>query len=64
VLPGIGLVRVKLMYLPPYSRDLNLIEEVVAELKVFVKRKWRLCEEIPSKVLVASLNGMLIAREG
>ena len=29
---------VKLMYLPPYSPDLNLIEEFFAELKAFIKR--------------------------
>jgi transposase len=29
---------VKLMYLPPYSPDLNLIEEFFAELKAFIKK--------------------------
>jgi transposase len=29
---------VKLMYLPPYSPDLNLIEEFFSELKAFIKR--------------------------
>jgi transposase len=28
---------VKLVYLPPYSLDLNLIEEFFAELKAFIK---------------------------
>jgi len=31
---------VKLVYLPPYSPDLNLIEEFFAELKTYVKRSW------------------------
>lgn len=31
---------VKLVYLPPYSPDLNLIEELFAELKAFIKRHW------------------------
>ena len=29
---------VKLMYLPPYSPDLNPIEEFFAKLKAFIKR--------------------------
>jgi transposase len=29
---------VKLLYLPPYAPDLNLIEEFFAELKTFVRR--------------------------
>jgi transposase len=29
---------VKLMYLPPYSPDLNTIEEFFAEFKAFIKR--------------------------
>jgi len=36
---------VKLVYLPPYSPDLNPIEEFFAELKAFVKRNWRIYEE-------------------
>jgi hypothetical protein len=31
---------VKLVYLPPYSPDLNPIEEFFAELKSFIKRNW------------------------
>jgi transposase len=31
---------VKLVYLPPYSPDLNPIEEFFAELKAFIKRNW------------------------
>jgi transposase len=30
--------RVKLMYLPPYSPDLNPIEEFFAKLKAFIKK--------------------------
>lgn len=33
--------RVKLVYLPPYSSDLNLIEELFTELKAFIKRHWQ-----------------------
>jgi transposase len=29
---------VKLLYLPPYSPDLNPIKEFFAELKIFIKR--------------------------
>jgi transposase len=36
---------VKLMYLPPYSPDLNPIEEFFAELKAFIKRNWSTYEE-------------------
>lgn len=31
---------VELIYLPPYSPDLNPIEEFFSELKQFIKRKW------------------------
>ena len=31
---------VKLLYLPPYSPDPNLIEEFFAKLKGFIKRNW------------------------
>jgi transposase len=31
---------VKMVYLPPYSPDLNPIEECFAELKGFIKRNW------------------------
>ena len=34
---------VKLVYLPPYSPDLNPIEEFFAELKGFIKRRYRDC---------------------
>jgi transposase len=32
---------VKLLYSPPYSSDLNPIEEFFAELKAVVRRKWQ-----------------------
>jgi transposase len=38
---------VKLMYLPPYSPDLNPIEEFFAELKGFVKKYWQEYEDNP-----------------
>ena len=40
---------VKLVYLPPYSPDLNLIEEFFAELKGFIRRNWRYYEEDPDQ---------------
>jgi transposase len=40
---------VKLMYLPPYSPDLNPIEEMFAELKGFIKRNWRIYEDHPDQ---------------
>jgi transposase len=36
---------VKLLYLPPYSRDLNPIEEFFAELKTFIKKRWHEYED-------------------
>lgn len=36
---------VKLMYLPPYLPDLNLIEEFFAELKAFIKKNWQAFED-------------------
>lgn len=36
---------VKLLYLPPYSPDLNPIEEMFAELKAFIKHNWKVFEE-------------------
>ena len=33
---------VQLLYLPPYSPDLNPIEEFFAELKAFVRKTWRI----------------------
>lgn len=36
---------VKPVYLPPYSPDLNPIEEFFAELKAFIRRHWQSYEE-------------------
>lgn len=36
---------VKLVYLPPYSPDLNPIEELFAELKAFIRRYWESYEK-------------------
>lgn len=38
---------VKLLYLPPYLPDLNLIEEFFAELKAFIKKQWHEYEDYP-----------------
>ena len=40
---------VKLVYLPPYSPDLNPIEEFFAKLKAFIKRSWHNYEENPQQ---------------
>jgi transposase len=40
---------VKLMYLPPYSPDLNPIEEFFAELKAFIKKNWHAFEDAPEQ---------------
>jgi transposase len=40
---------VKLMYLPPYSPDLNPIEEFFAKLKAFIRRHWDLYEINPEQ---------------
>ena len=40
---------VKLVYLPPYSPDLNPIEEFFAELKAFIRRNWQFYEENPGQ---------------
>jgi transposase len=40
---------VKLVYLPPYSPDLNPIEEFFAELKAFIRWKWHSYEENPAQ---------------
>ena len=40
---------VKLVYLPPYSPDLNPIEEFFAELKGFIKRNWQAYEDNPGQ---------------
>lgn len=40
---------VKLLYLPPYSPDLNSIEEIFGDLKRFIKKHWQKerCPELP-----------------
>jgi transposase len=40
---------VKLVYLPPYSPDLNPIEEFFAELKAFIKRSFQLFLDSPGR---------------
>jgi transposase len=40
---------VKLVHLPPYSPDLNPIEELFAELKAFIRRNWKFFEENPEQ---------------
>ena len=40
---------VKLVYLPPYSPDLNPIEEFFAELKAFIQRHWKSYEDNPGQ---------------
>lgn len=40
---------VKSIYLPPYSPDLNPIEEFFAELKRFIKRSWNHFEQDPEQ---------------
>jgi transposase len=40
---------VKLVYLPPYSPDLNPIEELFAELKGFIKKHWEDYENCPEQ---------------
>lgn len=39
--------RVKLIYLPLYSLDLNPIKEFFAKLKAFIKRNWQVYEANP-----------------
>ena len=38
-----------MIYLPPYSPDLNPIEEFFAELKGFIRRSWCYYEENPDQ---------------
>lgn len=39
----------KLVYLPPYSPDLNPIEKFFAELKAFIRRNWQYYKENPEQ---------------
>jgi transposase len=47
---------VKLVYLPPYSPDLNPIEEFFAELKAFIKRNWQHHGSLPRQDFGAFLE--------
>lgn len=47
---------VKLVYLPLYSPDLNLIEEFFAELKGFIRRNWSYYAEDPEEGLDSFLE--------
>ena len=40
---------VKLVYLPPYSPDLDPIEEMFTELKGLIKRNWHIYEDNPEQ---------------
>jgi transposase len=43
---------VKLVYLPPYLPDFNLIEEFFSELKAFIKRAGIIIRKIHSKASI------------
>jgi transposase len=47
---------VKLIYLPPYSPDLNPIEEFFAELKAFIKKNWHAFKDTPEQGFDAFLE--------
>jgi transposase len=47
---------VELLYLPPYSPDLNPIEEFFAELKAFIKKQWHEYESSPHQEFGAYLE--------
>jgi len=44
---------VKLLYLPPYSPDLNPVEGYFAELKAFIKKNWSQYKKNPREVDIA-----------
>ena len=44
-----SIARVKLIYLPPYSPNLNIIEELFLELKAFIRRYWQSYEDNPNQ---------------
>lgn len=57
---------VKLIYLPPYSPDLNPIEEFFAELKGSIRRHWKKYKQDPVQGFDTFLEwcaGMVGARE-
>lgn len=47
---------VQLIYLPPYSPDLNRIEEFFFDLKPYIKRKWNEYELNPNQGFDAFLE--------
>lgn len=47
---------VKLVYLPPYSPDLNPIESFFAEIKGFIKPNWDYYEKDPERGFDAFLE--------
>ncbi|KAJ5142504.1 uncharacterized protein N7515_001291 [Penicillium bovifimosum] len=47
---------VKLVYLPPYSPDLNPIEEFFAELKAYIRRNWSYYAEDPDREFASFLE--------
>jgi transposase len=47
---------VKLVYLPPYSPDLNPIEEFFGVLKTFIRKRWHEYEENPQQGFKAFLE--------
>ena len=51
---------VNVIFLAPYSPDLNPIEEFFAELKAFIKRHWSDYADAPEQDLVSFYNGVLM----
>lgn len=47
---------VKLVYLPPYSPDLNPIEELFSEVKAFIKRHWQTYADNPEQGFASFLE--------
>jgi transposase len=47
---------VNLVYLTPYSPDLNPIEEFFSELKTFIRRNWRRYEQSPDQGFASFLE--------
>jgi transposase len=52
---------VKLIYLPPYSPDLNPIEEIFSNLKPFIRHYWQNYEQSPIKDSIHFLRDVLKA---
>lgn len=56
---------VKLAYLPPYSLDLNPIEELFAVLKSFIRERWHEYEESPEQNFKSYLEWCVVgSRDG